>query len=98
VHHGRNDEYIDKNYGGVLIIWDRMFGTFEPEVAQVDYGIVRQPKTNNIWTLNTHEWRDMFSDALKPGPVWQRIKHIWAPPEWVRPGLSDQSNLRDKAI
>jgi hypothetical protein len=40
----------------------------------------------------------MFSDALKSGPVLQRIKHIWAPPEWVRPGLSDQSNLRDKTI
>lgn len=98
VHHGRNAEYIDKNYGGVLIIWDRIFGTFEPEVAPVDYGIVRQPKTNNIWTLNTHEWRDMFSDALKPGPLWQRIKHIWAPPEWIRPGLTDQSNMRDKTI
>jgi hypothetical protein len=62
----------------------------------VDYGIVRQPKTNNIWTLNIHEWRDMFSDAMKPGSLWLRVKHIWAPPEWVRPGLADQSNLRDK--
>lgn len=96
VHHGRNPQYIDKNYGGMLIIFDRMFGTFEPEVEPVDYGIVRQPKTNNIWTLNTHEWKDMFSDSLKPGPIWLRIKHIWAPPEWVRPGLEEQSNLQGK--
>lgn len=99
VHHGRNPAYIDKNYGGVLIIWDRLFGTFQAELKEdpVEYGIVRQPKTDNIWTLNIHEWQDMFSDALKPGPLWQRIKHIWAPPEWVRPGLADQSNLRGKA-
>lgn len=96
VHHGRNPQYIDKNYGGILIIFDRMFGTFEPEVEPVDYGIVRQPKTNNLWTLNIHEWKDMFSDAMKAGPIWLRLKHIWAPPEWVRPGLLDQSNLRDK--
>lgn len=96
VHHGRNPQYIDKNYGGVLIIWDRLFGTFEPEVETVEYGIVRQPKTDNIWTLNTHEWKDMFGDALKPGNWWLRLKHIWAPPEWARPDLLDQSNLRDK--
>lgn len=96
VHHGRNPQYIDKNYGGVLIIWDRLFGTFEPEMETVEYGIVRQPKTDNIWTLNTHEWKDMFGDALKPGHWWLRLKHIWAPPEWTRPGLLDQSNLRDK--
>lgn len=97
IHHGRNPQYIDKNYGGVLIIWDRLFGTFEPEVETVEYGIVRQPKTDNIWTLNTHEWKDMFGDALKPGNWWLRLKHIWAPPEWTRPGLLDQSNLRDKS-
>ena len=96
VHHGRNPQYIDKNSGGMLIIFDRLFGTFEPEIEAVDYGIVRQPKTNNLWTLNTHEWKDMFSDALKPGPFFQRLKHLWAPPEWVRPGLENQSNLRDK--
>ncbi|MBU3740440.1 MAG: sterol desaturase family protein [Rhodoferax sp.] len=87
-HHGRNDRYIDKNFGGMLIIWDRLFGTFEAEAEEdpVDYGIPRQPKTQNLWELNTHEWRDMFTDALRPGPVAQRLKHIWGPPEWTRPG------------
>ena len=42
VHHGRNPQYIDKNYGGVLIIFDRMFGTYEEEVEKVEYGITEQ--------------------------------------------------------
>jgi sterol desaturase/sphingolipid hydroxylase (fatty acid hydroxylase superfamily) len=88
-HHGRNPVYIDRNYGGTLIVWDRLFGTFVPEDVQqhpVDYGIVRQVRSNNPLWLNLHEWVDMFADALRPGPLSQRFKHLWAPPEWGRPG------------
>jgi sterol desaturase/sphingolipid hydroxylase (fatty acid hydroxylase superfamily) len=87
VHHGRNPEYIDKNYGGAVIIYDRIFGTFVEEDTEnnpVDYGIVKQIYTYNILKINFHEWIDMFKDILRPGPVLQRIKHIWAPPEWSR--------------
>jgi sterol desaturase/sphingolipid hydroxylase (fatty acid hydroxylase superfamily) len=86
-HHGRNERYIDKNFGGMLIIWDRLFGTFEEEVAEdpVEYGIPKQPATQNLWLLNTHEWADMFKDVMKPGPLGLRLKHLWAPPEWTRP-------------
>ncbi|MDY7806863.1 sterol desaturase family protein [Burkholderia stagnalis] len=85
VHHGRNPQYIDKNYGGVLIVFDRLFGTFAQEVEPVDYGIVRQVHSNNIITLNLHEFVDMVKDVMKPGPLSQRVKHLWAPPEWERP-------------
>ncbi|RQR53177.1 sterol desaturase family protein [Burkholderia sp. Bp9125] len=88
VHHGRNPQYIDKNYGGVLIVFDRLFGTFAEEVEPVDYGIVRQVHSNNIITLNLHEFVDMVKDAMKPGPLSQRVKHLWAPPEWERPRVS----------
>jgi len=84
VHHGRNPEYIDKNFGGILIIFDRLFGTWEPEVAKVDYGIPKQILSYNILTLNFHEFRDMWRDVARPGPLWQRLKHLWAPPEWER--------------
>ncbi|PWR23779.1 sterol desaturase family protein [Zavarzinia compransoris] len=84
-HHGRNPQYIDKNYGGVLILFDRLFGTFEPEVEKVDYGIVRQVRSTNILTLNLHEFIDMMRDVMRPGPLWLRLKHLWAPPEWARP-------------
>lgn len=84
VHHARNPQYIDKNYGGVLIIFDRLFGTFAPEEEPVEYGIVRQVHSHNILTLNFHEFIDMVRDMAKPGPLLQRLKHLWAPPEWQR--------------
>ncbi|SOZ22234.1 MULTISPECIES: sterol desaturase family protein [Burkholderiaceae] len=85
-HHGRNDQYIDKNYGGMLIIFDRMFGTFEEERETVQYGITQQIKSYNILVLNLHEFVDMWRDVMSPGPVWQRLQHLWRPPEWVRRG------------
>lgn len=84
VHHGRNPEYIDKNYGGVLIIFDRWFGTYAEEKEQVDYGIVNQIHSNNILTLNFHEFIAMWRAVFRPGPLGQRLKHLWAPPEWER--------------
>ena len=62
----------------------RIFGTFEAEEEKVEYGIVRQVHSNNILTLNLHEFIDMLRDIAKPGPIAQRLKHIWAPPEWER--------------
>lgn len=86
VHHGRNPQYIDKNYGGVLIIFDRMFGTWEPEVEKVDYGIPRQIRSYNFLVLNFHEFVDMLRDVMAPGPWLQRLKHLWMPPDWERQG------------
>ncbi len=86
VHHARNAQYIDRNYAGVLIIWDKLFATFVPETEKCDYGIVRQIHTRNPLIMMFHEWRDMFADVRRPGPLWQRMKHLWAPPEWQRPG------------
>jgi sterol desaturase/sphingolipid hydroxylase (fatty acid hydroxylase superfamily) len=86
VHHGRNPQYIDRNYGGVLIIFDRIFGTYEPEVEKVEYGIVRQVKSHNFLVLNVHEFVDMVRDVAAPGPLWDRLKHLWKPPEWERAG------------
>jgi len=86
VHHGRNPGYIDRNYGGTLIIWDRLFGTFVAENAESppEYGITTPVPSNNLLVLWTHEYRDMFRDMAQPGPMTQRLKHLWKPPEWGR--------------
>ncbi|MCS6762972.1 MAG: sterol desaturase family protein [Candidatus Protistobacter heckmanni] len=84
VHHGRNPCYIDKNFGGVLIVFDRLFGTFEPETEPVDYDIPRHIHSRNILTLNFHEFIDMWRDVLQPGPLGLRLRHLWEPPEWTR--------------
>lgn len=65
VHHGVNPQYIDKNHGGTLIIYDRMFGTFEPEDEEVVYGITQQPKSWNPLWVNVEHWINMFKDFFR---------------------------------
>ncbi|MFN3316349.1 MAG: sterol desaturase family protein [Raineya sp.] len=66
VHHASNPEYIDKNYGAVFIIWDRIFATFAPEINQPQYGITKnQPKKNDIWNVITHELIAIGTDLKK---------------------------------
>lgn len=97
VHHGRNPQYIDRNYGGILIVFDRWFGTYADEVEKVDYGILRQVKSYNIWTLNVHEFADMLRDVLRPGPLALRLRHLWAPPEWKRPAQVESAVAASRA-
>jgi sterol desaturase/sphingolipid hydroxylase (fatty acid hydroxylase superfamily) len=63
VHHARNDKYLDKNYGSTFIIWDRIFGTFQPEEEKADYGITTPVNSYNPITLNFHEWADIVKDV-----------------------------------
>ena len=86
VHHGRNPGYIDRNYGGTLIVWDRLFGTFvaEDEQAPPDYGITRPIHSRNLPVLWTHEYVDLFRAMARPGGLQARLKHLWKPPEWDR--------------
>jgi len=86
VHHGRNAQYIDKNYGGVLMIFDHLFGTYQREVEKVEYGTPRQIRSYNFFVLNFHEFVDMLRDVAAPGPLLQRLQHLWMPPDWQRPG------------
>jgi alkylglycerol monooxygenase len=80
VHHGRNPRYLDKNYGGVLIIWDRLFGTFTPEEEEVFYGIVQPLNSWNVVWANTHQWIDLarLSAAAKG---WRKFAIWFLPPE-----------------
>jgi len=64
VHHGVNDRYIDRNYAGVLIIWDRMFGSFVDETEEARFGIIKPISGYNPFWINTHAWFDML-DAMK---------------------------------
>jgi sterol desaturase/sphingolipid hydroxylase (fatty acid hydroxylase superfamily) len=80
VHHGSNPEYIDTNYGGIFIIWDRLFGTFVPEQAEVRYGLTKNIKTHNWITIQFHEFADMFRDAWN-APTWkEKFRQLFASP------------------
>jgi len=81
VHHGRNPQYIDKNYAGILIIWDKLFGTFVPEEETVIYGITKPVNSFNPLKVTFSEWRDMFGDVTAQGlTLLERFKILFAPP------------------
>ena len=65
VHHGANEEYIDKNYGNLLIIWDRLFGTFEPEKKPVKYGLVSNVNTFNPVKITFMAWQEIAKDIRR---------------------------------
>ena len=81
VHHGKNAHYLDKNYGSTFIIWDRMFGTFQPEDEQAIYGILDQPKHYNPVKLVFHVWGDIFKKMRKSKNPVKAVQLLFQPPE-----------------
>lgn len=82
VHHGINPRYIDKNYGGILIVWDRLFGTFEPEGEQVVYGTVTPLRSwNPVWA-NFSTWRELVVRARRARRFSDKVRIFLGPPEW----------------
>lgn len=81
VHHASNPGYIDRNFAGVLIIWDRLFGTFveEDPATPCRYGITKPIHSFNPITLTFHEWRDMLREA-RPLPWRERLEVLFGPP------------------
>ena len=86
VHHGANLEYLDRNYAGMLIVWDRLFGTFEPERAPVRYGLTKDIDTYNPVRIALHEWAAMIGDATRPAPMRVRLRYMLEPPGWSPDG------------
>lgn len=82
VHHGTDKLYIDKNYGGIFILWDRMFGSFQPEVFRPHYGLTKQVSTFNVWRLQTHEYAAIASDVKRADRWRDRIGYAFGPPGW----------------
>lgn len=83
VHHGANPQYIDKNYGGILIVWDKLFGTFEPEKRRVKYGLTKNIDTFNPLTIGYHEFADIVRDVRR-APTWRdRWNFVVKGPGWA---------------
>lgn len=81
-HHGVNPVYIDKNYGGVLVIWDRLFGTFAYESEPPIYGTVTPLRTWNVATVNVAPLRDLWRASVQTAR-WQDKIWVWlGKPEW----------------
>ncbi|MEM7369759.1 MAG: sterol desaturase family protein [Bacteroidota bacterium] len=82
VHHGSDELYLDKNYGAILIIWDRMFGTFQQEEFKPTYGLTTQIDTINPVKVHFHEYITMFRDIRKARSFREAINYLIKPPGW----------------
>ena len=84
VHHASNSAYIDRNYGGVLIIFDRLFGTFAAEEASNPpvYGLTHPIKSNNPFKIALNEWIQIYKDIISTNSWSERFCYLFAPPEW----------------
>lgn len=91
VHHASNVIYLDKNMGQVLIIWDKLFGTFQNETEKPVYGITSKIESFNPITVMFYEWRKLFNDIGKHQPMSTRIKHLLKPPGWSPDGSTKTS-------
>lgn len=93
VHHATNPRYLDRNYAGVFIIWDRMFGTFTEEVEgeKIRYGIVKQLGTFNLLWSVFHEWVGIARDIWS-APWKHKLSYAWRPPGWSHDNSRDTSD------
>jgi sterol desaturase/sphingolipid hydroxylase (fatty acid hydroxylase superfamily) len=92
VHHGSNPRYLDANYAGTFIIWDRLFGTFVPELDEepVRYGLVKNLGTHNPVRIAYHELASLVKDATQPGlSLSERLRYVFD-----RPGYSHDGSRR----
>jgi sterol desaturase/sphingolipid hydroxylase (fatty acid hydroxylase superfamily) len=87
VHHGRNPKYIDRNHAGSLIIWDRMFGTFQAEEEEVVYGITKPLESFNPVWANFHYWAELVETARRARRPLDRLRVFWRRPGWRPPEL-----------
>jgi sterol desaturase/sphingolipid hydroxylase (fatty acid hydroxylase superfamily) len=87
VHHGTNPEYIDRNYGGILIIWDKLFGTFEPERKPVVYGTVTPLRSWNPLWANVVYWQKIGQSLAAFRGLGSKLRVLFGPPGWTPDGV-----------
>jgi hypothetical protein len=83
VHHGSNPRYLDRNHGSILIVWDRLFGTFEPEGARVIYGLTKNIHTFDPRRVITHEYVEMLRDVARSTGWKERVSYVVRGPGWA---------------
>jgi len=101
VHHGTDLKYLDKNHGGILIIWDRLFGSFQPEDERPVYGLTKNIGSFNPFVIAFKTWGELFRKALHSGSIRNAVNYFIKPPGWshdgssltVRQMLKEESNI-----
>ncbi len=91
VHHGKNVPYLDKNMGKLLIIWDKLFGTFEEESETVECGLTKPLEKQDVFTLIFHEWIEIIKDVKRAPTLKDKFMYIFGPPGWSHDGSKKMS-------
>jgi len=81
VHHGVNDDYLDRNYAGVFIIWDKLFGTFTEETEEPRYGIIKPIESYNWLWINSHGWAEMFAAMREKKTFFGKLRCVFGSPD-----------------
>lgn len=100
VHHSSNVLYLDRNHAGILIIWDRMFGTFQKELDEEPcvYGITNNIDSFNPLVIESHEYVSLWKDFKRADKISDKLKYIFKPPGWSHDGPDKTSdNMRKLA-
>ena len=87
VHHGSQRQYLDRNHGGILIVWDKLFGTFEPEDERVVYGLTTNIDTFNPARIASHEYVDIARDIASSNGWVERLSCVLRGPGWAKSNL-----------
>jgi sterol desaturase/sphingolipid hydroxylase (fatty acid hydroxylase superfamily) len=95
VHHGSNSQYLDRNHGSILIVWDRLFGTFEPEDEPVVYGLTRNINTFNPLRVASHEHADILRDVAGARTWRDRLSYVVRGPGWAYARRAELETDRD---
>ncbi|WP_205471309.1 sterol desaturase family protein [Nocardioides sp. SYSU D00038] len=82
VHHGSDPIYLDRNYGGILIVWDRLFGSFQPELHRPTYGLTTPVGTYDLVRLQTHEYAAIVRDVRAAPRLRDKLGYVFGPPGW----------------
>lgn len=86
VHHSSNVEYLDKNHAGTLIIWDKLFGTYQEELHKPKYGLTENIKSANPFVIEFHEWKNLSRDIKKSKSIKHRVQYLFNSPGWSHDG------------
>ena len=98
VHHGKNVAYLDKNHAGVLIIWDRLFGTFAREDEHVVFGLTKDIETYNPLRIGFHEFAAIGADVARAPTIGAKLGYLLAPPGWSHDGSTQTATQLQRAI
>lgn len=82
VHHAKNPRYLDKNYGGILVLWDRFFGTYEPETDPPVYEVTEPLNSSNPLVINFRDSLRLMVDMVRSGSARIALKILFMPPGW----------------